>query len=450
MLVSCSIGGSAPRVRGSGVEGVGVIAVGCPDTDIEVEGTASGGVRGGNIKPGLDGLTPAVGYVPLRHMLLSGDTLVGAGTPSGSGPVSEIVVAGINQALAFALAGMSASAVQGRVAQATVGLAVLTSAVGRADREQEPILEDSAKVGIRHWLASGVLRRRLQESASAGAPIALEIACVVLGEESQHIFPLLLGGLFGESALHFLDLVFHRAEPVHRNAVTGPAFNSHGAGLLQLAGNSWTLAGEGGPGVDPKSRSHFFEAKEPTADEGEGASVLDSAKSKATVLGAQAGDVSLLRAKRDGVRSRGGQDSTQRSGEDPLKLVKPGPTLQVSSEEVVDARLGKGLEDEEGRPGGKAVGKELVDSVAKSAGFGKDKARVSGAVDWGKGLLPVKPSDLRAKDLQGSSPAKGQSSGQGHSRVPNPGFAFAVVEGQAHLVHSSFDKVVDGGGQVAN
>ena len=93
MLVSCSVGSSTPRVRGSGVEGVGVIAVGRPYADIEVEELASGGVRGGNSKPGLDGLTPAVGYVPLGHMLLSGDTLVGAGTPGGSSPVSEIVVA---------------------------------------------------------------------------------------------------------------------------------------------------------------------------------------------------------------------------------------------------------------------------------------------------------------------------------------------------------------------
>ena len=157
MLVSCSVGGSAPGVQGSGVEGVGVIAVGRPDADIEVEWIASGGFRGGNIKPGLDGLTPVVGHVPLRHMLLSGDTLVGARTPSGSGPVSEIDVAGINQALAFAFAGVPSSAVQGGVAKAAIGFAVLASGVWRANRKQKPVTKHGAKVGIRHGLASGVL-----------------------------------------------------------------------------------------------------------------------------------------------------------------------------------------------------------------------------------------------------------------------------------------------------
>ena len=47
----------------------------------------------------------------------------------------------------------------------------------------------------------------------------------------------------------------------------------------------------------------------------------------------------------------------------------------------------------------KAMGKELVDSVAYAGSFGKDRLRICGAVDGSKRLLPVKPSDLRAKDL---------------------------------------------------
>ena len=42
------------------------------------------------------------------------------------------------------------------------------------------------------------------------------------------------------------------------------------------------------------------------------------------------------------------------------------------------------MKHKKGRPGGKAVGKELVDSVAEAAGFGKDRPRICGAVDWCK------------------------------------------------------------------
>ena len=49
MFVGCGVGGSTAWVQGSGVEGVGIIAVRRPNTNVEVEGVAGGGVGGGNI-----------------------------------------------------------------------------------------------------------------------------------------------------------------------------------------------------------------------------------------------------------------------------------------------------------------------------------------------------------------------------------------------------------------
>ena len=67
----------------------------------------------------------------------------------------------INQALTFALAGVSASAVKRSVAKAPVGFAVLASAVGRANREKKPVTQAGAEVNIGHGLARGIFRGRL-------------------------------------------------------------------------------------------------------------------------------------------------------------------------------------------------------------------------------------------------------------------------------------------------
>ena len=56
---------------------------------------AGGRVGGGHVQPGLNRLTSAVGGVPLGHVLLFGDPLVGASAPRSGGPVSQVVVAGV-------------------------------------------------------------------------------------------------------------------------------------------------------------------------------------------------------------------------------------------------------------------------------------------------------------------------------------------------------------------
>ena len=60
------------------MEGGGVTVVGSPDANIKVEGVAGGGVGGGNVEPGLDDLASSGPDVPLWHVLLGFDTLVGA------------------------------------------------------------------------------------------------------------------------------------------------------------------------------------------------------------------------------------------------------------------------------------------------------------------------------------------------------------------------------------
>ena len=120
----------------------------------------------------------------MGHVLLSGDPLVGARAPRRGSPVTEVVVADINQALTLALAGVPASAVQGGVAQGAVGFSVLASAVRTAKWEEEPVSEVNSKAGIRHGLASGVWRGRLQKGPGASAAIALKVTGVILGEET--------------------------------------------------------------------------------------------------------------------------------------------------------------------------------------------------------------------------------------------------------------------------
>ena len=46
--------------------------------------------------------------------------------------------------------------------------------------------------------------------------------------------------------------------------------------------------------MDAESRSNFLEAEEPTANQSEGAGVLDTAKGKAAIFGTQTGNVGLL------------------------------------------------------------------------------------------------------------------------------------------------------------
>ncbi len=237
MWVSTVFGGSCVRCTSSwvlcpGVECAGVVAVGRPDAHVEVERVASGGVSGGHVQSCLNSFTSVVGGVPLRDVLLSGDPLAGAGAPGGGGPVSKVVVAGVHEALAFAFAGMSASAVKGGVAEAAVSFAVLASAVGRAHGEKEPVSEVESEVGIRHGLASGVLGRWEEEGASTSAAVALEVAGIVFGEQGKHFITLLLGGLLGEDALHLWDGMFHRVQPVDRGAIAGPALDGNAAGLL--------------------------------------------------------------------------------------------------------------------------------------------------------------------------------------------------------------------------
>ena len=160
---------------------------------------------------------------------------------------------GIDQSLTLAFARMPASAIQGCVAEAAVGLAVLASAVGRADSKQEPVPQASAEVSIRDGFASCVLRCWEEEGAGTSATIALEVASVVFSEECQDLVPLLFGCLLGEQALHFGNSVFHGGEPVDRSSVAGSSLNSHGTGLLELGGNCRAFGGEGGPGMDAAS-----------------------------------------------------------------------------------------------------------------------------------------------------------------------------------------------------
>ena len=246
-------------------------------------------------------------------------------------------MADINQALTFALAGVPASAVQGGVAQGASGFSVLASATWTANREEEPVSEVNSKVGIRHGLASGVWRGRLQKGPGASAAIALKVTGVILGEEIQNFVPLLFRRLFGEQALHFLDSVFHGGESVDRSSVAGSSLNSHGTGLLELGGDRRAFGGEGGPGLDAESGGDFLEAKEPTADQSKGAGVLDPAESKTAVLGTQAGNVGLPGPNGDRGGPRNSQDRTQRGVEYSLELIKPRPGFKVSSEEVVHA-----------------------------------------------------------------------------------------------------------------
>ena len=81
MFVGCGVCCSSTWALGSSVEGVGIVAVSRPDTDIKVEGVASGGVSGGNVQARFDGFASAVGDVPLGNVLLSSDPLVGGRTP---------------------------------------------------------------------------------------------------------------------------------------------------------------------------------------------------------------------------------------------------------------------------------------------------------------------------------------------------------------------------------
>ena len=139
--------------------------------------------------------------------------------------------------LALAFAGMPASSVKRGVAEAAVCFAVLASAVGRADSKQEPVSQASAEVSIRDGFASGVLRGWEEEGAGTSAPIALEVASVVVSEQLQHFVPLSFGGLLGQETLHLWDGMFHWVQPIDGSAVAGPALYSHAAGYLELGGD---------------------------------------------------------------------------------------------------------------------------------------------------------------------------------------------------------------------
>ena len=115
---------------------------------------------------------------------------------------------------------------------------MLTSAVGRAHREQEPVPEAGPEVRVRHWLASGSFRRGKQVGPGPGPTVALEVAGVVFTQESENFCSLLLGGLFGEDALHLRLGLLHWVEPIDRYAVAGTVLDSHGAGLFELGGDS--------------------------------------------------------------------------------------------------------------------------------------------------------------------------------------------------------------------
>ena len=79
---------------------------------------------------------------------------------------------------------------------------------------------------------------------------------------------------------------------------------------------------------------------------------------------------------------------------------------------------------------------EFVKSLSEAGGSVEHRVRVGSAMDWGKGLLSFKPSDLRAQHFQvrGSGEGKGR---QGNSLVVGPGLGFGVVELQPEFIRSS-------------
>ena len=79
--------------------------------------------------------------------------------------------------------------------------------------------------------------------------------------------------LLGEDA-HFGNTVLHRREPIHRLAVAGALFNSHGAGLLEAGAERRAFSGEGGPRLDAKGGGNLFQAKKPTTNESKRAGVF--------------------------------------------------------------------------------------------------------------------------------------------------------------------------------
>ena len=162
VFVSSCVRCSSSRVHGSRVKSVGVEAMGCPNAHVKVQGIACGGVGCGNVQAGLNSVTSAVGDVPLWHMLLNGGTLVGAGAPRGGGPIPNVVVPGVHQALAFALAGMPAPVVKGCVAQAAVGFRCWqvepAGQTGRRSRSRRQVRKCASGMGL-HLASSGVGRR---------------------------------------------------------------------------------------------------------------------------------------------------------------------------------------------------------------------------------------------------------------------------------------------------
>ena len=99
--------------------------------------------------------------------------------------------------------------------------------------------------------------------------------------------------------------------------------------------------------MDAEGGSNFLEAEEPTANQSEGAGVLDTAKGKAAIFCTQTGNVGLLWANDFRIGAGGRHNSPQSAVEDPFELVEPRPCFQVGPEEVVHAGLRKSLKHEE-------------------------------------------------------------------------------------------------------
>ena len=163
---------------------------------------------------------------------------------------------------------------------------------------------------------------------------------------------------------------------------------------------------------------NMLEAQEPTAEVGTGSNAREASKPKSAVFGAHAGYVLLDWPKGSIRRTRGGSKLTQSIKQDVFKFLEA--FLEVGTQEVVDAALGVGLQNNEGGPQVEAIGNQVENLGGEGTGVSKDLGRVSNAVDRGLGFPPVRPRNQGTKQGERRDSLVWQVSRELGGRVPNP------------------------------
>ena len=121
---------------------------------------------------------------------------------------------------------------------------------------------------------------------------------------------------------------------------------------------------------------------------------MQASKGETSIFAAHAGYLSLDRADVGGRGARSRKELAESAKQNLIKLLDPRALLKVGSQEVVNARLGVGLQQDKGRADVQAVLKEGGNSSRKLAGLSEDFMAINDPVDRSLRILPAQLRQL--------------------------------------------------------